>query len=207
MIRLNTVRFVALAVGLLAAGTAMAQEDEAVPASDTTVSYGDWSQHCMLVQVQKQGEQTPGAPQRICEVTQTLNVQQEGGQVQRLLTIAVGKLPDSDNQRIVVQTPSNVALRAGVKMTLSDEPPAAPSKGGAVSADEAAAEGTDILLTYLTCAQVCVAEKELSGAQVEALKQTVSASVTFDMTSGQTLSVPLSMKGFKAALSAAPPVN
>ncbi|MEO2039703.1 MAG: invasion associated locus B family protein [Martelella sp.] len=155
--------------------------------------------------MQKEGEPQPGAPQRVCEVRQVLNAQQEGGEVQRLMTVAVGKLPESDTDRLVIQTPVNVALRSGVTMRLG-EAAAQPTKGGAVSTVET--EGSEqILLTYMTCNQVCIAEKELTEAQMEMIKTAQAASVTFDMTNGQELSVPLSMKGFRSAISAAAPVN
>ena len=186
-------------------GAALAADDDVMPSS-TTVAYGDWTQNCMLVQVQKEGEAQPGAPQRVCEVRQVLNAQQEGGEMQRLLTVAVGKLPESDMDRLVIQTPINVALRSGVTMRLGATADAQPAKGGAVSA--APAEGSEqILLTYMTCNQFCIAEKELTPAQMDLLKGSEAASVAFDMTNGQELSVPLSLKGFKSAISAAAPVN
>ncbi|MGV0875604.1 invasion associated locus B family protein [Martelella sp. FLE1502] len=193
-----------MVVFLASTGAALAADDDVMPSS-TTVAYGDWTQNCMLIQMQKEGEPQPGAPQRVCEVRQVLNAQQEGGEVQRLMTVAVGKLPESDTDRLVIQTPVNVALRSGVTMRLG-EAAAQPTKGGAVSTVET--EGSEqILLTYMTCNQVCIAEKELSEAQMEMIKTAQAASVTFDMTSGQELSVPLSMKGFRSAISAAAPVN
>ncbi|WP_181409894.1 invasion associated locus B family protein [Martelella alba] len=194
----------AITGSMFLAGLALAQSDDAVPASDTTVSYGDWSQHCMLVQIQKEGDAEPGKPQRICEVTQTLNAQQKDGQTQRLLTIAVGKLPATDNYRAVVQTPANVDLRTGVTMSLGDSSIDEPTKGDAVTAMP---KPNDISLTYVTCGQFCTADIALSDAQLMELKKTDSAAVTFKMMNGKALKVPLSMKGFKAALTAAPPVN
>ncbi|WP_187326820.1 invasion associated locus B family protein [Martelella lutilitoris] len=197
--------FVALAGALLITTAASAQQSEPVAASDTTVSYGDWSQHCMLVQIQKADEKEPGPPQRVCEATQTLNVQQQdGGQVQRILTVAVGSLPGVDAPRLVVQTPSNVDLRAGVSFTVGGEPAGQPVKGGAVGSTDA---GKELKMTYVTCGQVCAADMELSAAQLKELKETKSASVTFKIMNGQQIALPLSMKGFSAAVSAAPPVN
>lgn len=188
----------------VAGGPAFAQDDDVMPSS-TTVSYGDWTQNCMLVQIQKEGESQPGAPQRVCEVRQVLNAQQEGGEMQHLMTVAVGKLPDSDTNRLVIQTPMNVALRSGVTLKMGEEE-AQPTKGGAVGT--VAPEGSEqILLTYMTCNQVCIADKELTEAQLDMLKTSQAASVTFTLSNGQELGVPLSLKGFRSAISAAAPVN
>ncbi len=195
----------AFACAMLFAGAAGAQQSEPVAASDTTVSYGDWSQHCMLVQIQKADEKEPGPPQRVCEATQTLNVQQqEGGQVQRILTVAVGALPGMDAPRLVVQTPSNVDLRSGVTFTIGGEPAGQPVKGGAVGQGAA---GKDMTMTYVTCGQLCAADMELTADEMKELKAAKAASVSFRIMNGQEIALPLSMKGFSAAVSAAPPVN
>ena len=52
-----------LVVFLASAGAALAADDDVMPSS-TTVAYGDWTQNCMLIQMQKEGEPQPGAPQR-----------------------------------------------------------------------------------------------------------------------------------------------
>ncbi|WP_176084591.1 invasion associated locus B family protein [Martelella sp. HB161492] len=194
-----------MAFGSIIASTTAFADDDVVSPSDITVAYGDWQQHCMLVQIQKQGEADPAAPQRVCEVTQTLNMQQKDGQTQRLLTIAVGKLPMAELPRVVVQTPSGVDLRKGVTLTLGEADPEAaktPKKGGAVTA-----EADQIELTFVTCGQVCTADRELTAEEFAELKSTDAASITFQSMNGQAIKAPLSLKGFAAAIAAKPPVE
>lgn len=179
-----------LALSLL--GAAGVRADTAPPTA-TTATYGAWTVGCNVV---AQADGSPAKP--LCQMTTRLNLKGQDGQLRPLLAFTIGTPPGAKAARLALQVPTDVALRAGVTLSL-DQPAAA-------GADAAAPRPQDDLLqlTYLTCApQGCVADADGSADLWTRLKAVSSVNVSFTALAGQKkIVVPVSLDGFTAAMAA-----
>ena len=102
-------RTVALMAGL---GLRLAHAETAAP-SATTATYGTWTIGCSMV---AQADGTGAA--QVCQMTTRLNLKGKDGQISPLLAITIGTPPGAKLPRLVLQVPTDVALRAGVTLSL-----------------------------------------------------------------------------------------
>ncbi|TCK30415.1 invasion protein IalB [Ancylobacter aquaticus] len=117
---------------------------------------------------------------RTCEVVQNIQAQGQG----LIASVAVGRADAKAPLRLVVQLPAGVWLPAGVKVQVS-------------------AKAKPLALVFTRCPQGCFAETELDAASVQALKAASEAgSFSFEDGARRPVTLPLSFKGFAAALDA-----
>lgn len=117
---------------------------------------------------------------RICEVVQNIQAQGQG----LIASVAIGRADAKAPLRLVMQLPAGVWLPAGVKVQISEKAKPVP-------------------LIYTRCAQGCFAEAELDAAALQALKTaTEGGSFSFEDGTRRQATLPLSFKGFTAALDA-----
>lgn len=179
-----------LAVTLAAGGAVLA---DTAPPTATTATYGAWTVACNVV---PQADGSPAKP--LCQMTTRLNLKGQDGQMHPLLAFTIGTPPGAKAARLALQVPTDVALRAGVTISL-DQPAAAGADATAPRPQE------DLLqLTYLTCApQGCIADSDGSADLWTRLKAVPSANVSFTALAGQKkIVVPVSLDGFTAAMAA-----
>ncbi len=124
---------------------------------------------------------SPEGQPKACEVAQTFQAQ--GGQG-AIAQIVLGRATKTDPMRLIVELPPGVRLPAGVTMQTSEK--AAP-----------------LTLAFQTCPRSCFAERELKPDQLLALRSASGPGVlTFEDGSGHKVQLPVSFKGFAAALDA-----
>ncbi len=117
---------------------------------------------------------------RTCEVVQNLQAQGQG----LIASVAVGRADAKAPLRLVVQLPAGVWLPAGVKVQIAEK-------------------AKPLQLAFTRCPQGCFAEIELDAAAVQALKAaTAAGSFVFEDGARRPVTLPLSFKGFAAALDA-----
>lgn len=122
----------------------------------------------------------PAEQPRACEVVQTLQIEGQGV----VASIAVGRAVTDAPLLIVIQVPQGVWLPGGMTLRIAEG-------------------GEPLLLEYKRCAQICVAEATLEAAVVERMKAAVAAgSFAFKDGAQREVSLPVSFKGFSAALEA-----
>ena len=188
----SILRTVALMAGL-GLGLGLAHAETAAP-SATTATYGNWTIGCSMV---AQADGTGAA--QVCQMTTRLNLKGKDGQISPLLAITIGTPPGAKLPRLVLQVPTDVALRAGVTLSLDQA-------GAAAGTDPAAAKPQDALadLTYLTCtAQGCVADTDGSADLFAKLKAVKTLNVTFTALAGaRKIMVPVSLDGFGDGMAA-----
>jgi invasion protein IalB len=78
----------------------------------TTASFGDWVKRCQRVTV-------GGAPQRLCEVAQTVQVQGQPGPIAEL---AIGRVKKEDPLSVTLVLPVNVGFPSAPKVALDGKP-------------------------------------------------------------------------------------
>ncbi|MGV8986959.1 MAG: invasion associated locus B family protein [Cypionkella sp.] len=196
--RLSLGRSLSLGAGLVLVGgmaPGAAHAETAAPTA-TTATYGNWTIGCSMA-AQADGS---GAAQ-VCEMTTRLNLKGKDGQPRPLLAISIGTPPGAKAPRLMLQVPTDVALREGVTLSLDQTTAAA--------TDATVAKPQDVLaqLTYLTCTpQGCVADTDGSAELFDRLKTVKTLNVTFSSVAGaKKIMVPVSLDGFGdgfAALSA-----
>lgn len=142
----------------------------------TTATYQDWLVRCV----------TPPNAAKICEATQTIQVQGQNGQPSGPIAIvAVGRLAADGPLRVAVQLPAGVWLPAGAKVQAGEKAKAVP-------------------LEYKRCGSGCFAEVEADKDLELALRTaTGTGTLTFEDGARRTVNVPFSFRGFTAALDAA----
>ncbi|WP_245454293.1 invasion associated locus B family protein [Aquabacter cavernae] len=149
-----------------------ASEDEGP--TRTSATYDDWVVRC------ERGEGTGGA--KVCEVAQTLQI----GNAQQGLTAQVvfGKLKSDAPLRLVLQLPVGVWLPAGAQLTVGDN-------------------GKPIPVAFKFCIRACIADVDLTPQQASAISSATGAgSLVFQDRNQSTITLPISLKGLSAALSA-----
>lgn len=142
----------------------------------TTATYQDWLVRCV----------TPPSGAKVCEATQTIQVQAQQGQPGGpIAVLAVGRLTAEAPLRIAVQLPAGVWLPAGAKLQAGEK---------AKPAD----------LEFKRCVQSCFAETE-ANKDLELALRTVSGNGTLSFEDGarRAVNVPVSFRGFATALDAA----
>lgn len=117
---------------------------------------------------------------RVCEVVQNIQAQGQG----LIASVAVGRADPKAPLRLVVQLPAGVWLPAGVKVQIAEK-------------------AKPVQLVFTRCPQGCFAEAELDAAALQALKAASEpGSFTFEDGARRPVTLPLSFKGFTAALDA-----
>lgn len=142
----------------------------------TTATYQDWLVRCVA----------PPSKAKLCEATQTIQVQGQSGQPGGpIAVLALGRLAADAPLRVAVQLPAGVWLPAGAKLQVSEK--AKPAG-----------------LEFKRCLQGCFAEVE-ADRELELSLRTASGngSLTFEDGTRRAVSVPISFRGFAAALDAA----
>jgi len=125
-------------------------------------------------------ETLPGSS-RICEVAQGVQAQGQSG---LLAQIVVGRPSKEQPFRLIVQLPAGVWLPSGVSLELDE-------KSG------------PLLPAYTRCMQACFADLELKPAQLDALKKRSGpGKLMFEDGARNKVQLPLSFRGFSAALEA-----
>jgi len=157
--------------------------------SATTATYGNWTVTCTPATVA--GTATP---QKVCQMTTKLNLKGNDGQVRPLLEIALGMPPGGDAPRIVVQVPTEVALREALVVSVDAETAGTDPK-----------PQTDLLTaSYFACTGTgCIADAALKSDVIAALKAAKTTNVTFTALAGaKKITVPVEMTGFGDAWAA-----
>ncbi|MBI1172338.1 hypothetical protein GC209_13130 [bacterium] len=193
--------YLRLAAGIaaaLAAGLALtpvladtAPTSTAPPPTATTATYGNWTIGCsMMAQADGSGSA------QVCQMTTRLNLKGKDGQMRPLLAISIGTPPGAKVPTLVLQLPTDVALREGARLSFDK------AGGDANAADKP----QDVLadLTYLTCTpQVCVANTEDAATLLARLKGAKTLNVTFTaLQGGRKIMVPVSLDGFDDGMAA-----
>lgn len=138
----------------------------------TTASYQDWLVRCVA----------PSSAPRVCEATQTIQVQ---GQSAPVAVIAVGRLAADAPLRVVAQLPAGLWLPAGAKLLTGEK-------------------ATPVAMEFKRCLQACFAELEADKALEQGLRAASgSGSLQFEDGARRPVSIPFSFRGFTAALDAA----
>jgi invasion protein IalB len=183
----TTLRAMLLGTALAAAGDAKAAQGggsvpmlggsgEAGDPQVTTATYQDWLVRCV----------TPPSAAKVCEATQTIQVQGQNGQPGgAIAVIAMGRLTAEGPLRVAVQVPAGVWLPAGAKL-------------------QAGEKAKPAALEFKRCAQGCFAEVEADKDLELALRTaTGTGTLSFEDGARRAVNVPFSFKGFAAALDAA----
>lgn len=184
-----------LAVLSMSADGAQAQSSSP---SSTTANYGDWVVRCRAPE--SAPDQPTDSASNVCEMVtiiriQTPESQDANGRVipaqSRVLSqVALGRLPETEDVKAVIQVPAGVWLRDPLLLALGE--------------DEAALDTADKLsASYFRCiADFCLADIDLNAANLSALQQAKVARMSFVDGARRTINVPISMNGFSGALSA-----
>jgi invasion protein IalB len=159
---------------------APAQTQQAAPVGAepqlTTAAFGDWILRCV--------RQTEGSvTRRICEVSQSLQVQGGQGPVAQ---VAFGRLERSQPLRLTALLPNNISLPSTVR-ALADENDSQP-----------------VELAWRRCLPGgCVAEIEISQAALQRLRtQSDVGRISFKDAGNRDVVLPVSLRGLAQALDA-----
>ncbi|CAL8981508.1 hypothetical protein RHODGE_RHODGE_02935 [Rhodoplanes serenus] len=167
-----------VAVAALLAGTAVPADPAAGQSpTRTTATYDDWTVRCETAPATP-----PAMPQRICEIFQTQQLQ---GQAAPAWQVAIGRAAKADPLRLVVQMPVNVWLAVAPRLVLDDKQP-------------------PLALGYKRCMPAgCFADAELGDDMLRRLRaRTEPGRIEYKDAIQRDVAVPLSFKGFAAALDA-----
>ena len=152
--------------------------------SSTAATYGNWTVSC-----------AQSADQKVCQMTTRLNLKGTDGQLRPLLEVAIGRPPAGGDLRIVLQVPSDVALREPVVVSVD-----APGSGEASPKPQ-----TELLsASYFACVPTgCIADTTLDAAALQALQSAATVNATFTtLAGGKKITVPISLTGFGDAWAA-----
>lgn len=172
------VRDTLLRVGFAAAAAAAtlsvatAQAPQQAP-QRTTASYEDWTVRC-------ETRTTP--PARLCEMVQAVTAQ---GQQAPLAQIAIGRASKADPFKIVFQLPVNVFVPSGVRLTLD-------------------AKDKPLGAGFRSCVPAgCFADMDLNNDTIKRMRgRAEQGRFEFKDAAQRDVAVPISFKGFDAALDA-----
>jgi len=143
------------------------------PKKFPTKKFGDWTQRC---------DTRPGVPGQQCFLTQTI-VQTKDQRKHGLLAVTVGLIGPDKKPGMVLRVPLGLAvlLPPGFKLNVPGIEP--------------------IRIAILSClANGCSAKLPLSPDTIEAMKKADAGSVELKNIGNQVIRVPVSFKGFSAAL-------
>ncbi|RAI32442.1 invasion associated locus B family protein [Rhodoplanes serenus] len=160
------------ALAMLAAGPAAGQSP-----TRTTATYDDWTVRC-----ETPPATPPATTQKICEIFQTQQLQ---GQAVPTWQVAIGRAAKADPLRLVVQMPVNVWLAAAPRLVLDDKQ-------------------SPLALAHKRCMPAgCFADAELGDDMLRRLRaRTEPGRIEYKDAIQRDVAVPLSFKGFAAALDA-----
>lgn len=168
----------AVALAALVAGTALPAGPAAGQSpTRTTATYDDWTVRC-----ETPPATPPATAQKICEIFQTQQLQ---GQAAPAWQVAIGRAAKADPLRLVVQMPVNVWLAAAPRLALDDKQP-------------------PLALAHKRCMPAgCFADAELGDDMLRRLRaRTEPGRIEYKDAIQRDVAVPLSFKGFAAALDA-----
>lgn len=185
----------ALAAMLAGSSSAYAQQPTARPAQQqpaapapapqpdtspeqTTATFGDWTVRCQRV--------TTPTPNRICEMTQAAQQQQQGQvQAATVMQVAIGRLTRTDPLRLTVLVPANVLITGQPRVVLDEREPPFP-------------------LVWQRCIPGgCFASVELRDEAVRRLRaRTEPGRVDYRDAAERDVQLPLSFRGFQQAFDA-----
>lgn len=140
--------------------------------STSSATFEDWVMRC---------ETKPPAPQ-ICEIVQAIATR--SGQQQAVIAqVVLGRTAKTAPVRVIIQVPVGVWLPAGTSIVMEDQTPAIP-------------------VSYTRCMQnICMAEADLKPETLQILrKQAKPGKLEFEDGTRRKVALPLSFKGFAAAL-------
>ena len=166
--------------------------------SSTTATFGDWIVRCRTIKLSEKqaATQNPESNKNICEMVHTINVSTmdkrtgKPSKPQLLAQVALGKLPNSKNFKVVYQVPSAVWLREAIAVRF-----AADSKNIAKAASNYMHKAS-----YFRCiANACLADADLSDDMLTAIMSSKVSQISFKDGSKRTINIPMSLKGFKEA--------
>lgn len=145
----------------------------------TTAVFGDWTLRCLR-------NAEASKERRACEVTQTLQTQNQQGQSSTFATLAVGRVEAGKPLRLIALLPSNVSFPSTVQVFTDDK------------------DTQPVELVWRRCIPgTCVADVELSQGMTTKLRaQTEGGKMSFRDSTGREISTPISLNGFAQALDA-----
>jgi invasion protein IalB len=140
----------------------------------TAATYGDWVVQCQM--------QSGTPPKKICEMAQVTEVQGKNLPFSRVMIVEPGK---GEPLKLVVQVPVNVSFAAKVRVQTS-------------------ASDSGMAAPFARCASIgCFADFEINEDVLRKLRAaTGPGKLTFADAGGRDVAIPMSFKGFSAALDA-----
>jgi invasion protein IalB len=158
----------------------------------TSAVFGDWTLHCMPRHAPPAGGPPPGRG-RVCEMVQT--AQDQRGQT--ITAFGVARATRTDPLRLVALVPVNVQPAQPVRLVL--EPPGA--------AATQAGRPAELALPFQNCQpRGCAAEAEMRDEamlrRLRARPADQQGRLEWRDAAGQTRTIPVSFRGFAAALEA-----
>lgn len=142
----------------------------------TTASFGDWTLRCQRLD-------TDGKAARVCEVSQTIQVQ---GQAAPIAQVAIGRLRAADPLRVTAVLPVSVSFPSSVQ----------------IASDDKDVKPVDV--PWRRCVPSgCFADEAVDDDAVKRWRNTAQAGrIVFKDASGRELTIPLSFRGVGQALDA-----
>jgi invasion protein IalB len=142
----------------------------------TTATYGDWLLRCQRIA-------TVGAPQQVCDVTQTVQAQ---GQQNPLLQLSFGHPIPKEPMKLTIYAPVNVSFPSVARLAI-DEKDVQPAE-----------------LTWRRCQPGgCVADLEIKDELLKHWRAQVGGGVIKIMdATGREIAIPFSFRGLAQALDA-----
>jgi invasion protein IalB len=201
--RKNIARWLAVAMPMMLAGGALAQQAQQAPRpapvpaqhaapptqpapqpapspapgdvpQSTTATYGDWIVQCQT--------RAGPPPEEICDMAQVAQVQGKGTPFSR---VAVARPEKGQPVRLIVQVPVNASFRSNVRIQTGDNDPG-------------------VAAPFANCMPTgCFAEFDLKEDALKKLRLATGAGkFSFADASGRDISVPISFNGFSQAFDA-----
>lgn len=137
----------------------------------TTATYDDWISRCRTGVNKEQKAIT------ICEMVHAISLKKKN---QVIAQVAIGRLPNAKNTKIVFQLPLRVSLRDGITFNLNGK--------------------TTFKASYVACQpNSCLADADLTDKLVAAIKVAKTATISFTDAAKRRNTLPISLKGFKGA--------
>lgn len=142
--------------------------------TSTSATYNDWIARCRTSATKDQ------KAIRICEMVHVISLKKRK---QVIAQIAIGRLPNAKNAKIVFQLPLRVSLRDGITFNLDGK--------------------TTFEASYVACQpSSCLVDADLTDKLVAAIKTAKTSSVSFVDAARRKNTLPISLKGFKGAYQA-----
>ena len=173
-LRLTAARMIA--GGLFVAGFSVVMGSDVFAQERTTATYDDWILQCTI--------QAGPPAQKNCDIEQLTQMQSQGRSVP-LSRVAVAAREKGQPARLTIQVPVNVNLRTEMRLQASTSDP-----GLAAPFDRCLPVG-------------CFADFALKDDAIKKFRAaTAAGKMTFQSANGQSIAIPLSLKGFGPAYDA-----